>query len=762
MKLAEGNGTHIGPKPNQAPSKERLQMVIMRRLPSVLVIALCLIPFDTLAVDSAVPSPTDPITTPIVQMGRRNAPSTYQASDLNQADIAAALPKFQIAPFPLPGTGEIFKRKLVKSVGNESLSFGRAPTQFGIDGTISVPRGFNSVRVEVSSSGAKHLRSAWRFSDSESYEVTTINASGRALTNRTGSSMTGDPGIVWSPVSDGATQEVVIKRQSISDEPWTASLELVAHFDKPLIAQALDFKPQGVGDSAGCQKDIACVLDVLSPSDDEIVLAASRGVAIMVLTTAAGGSGTCTGTLLNSANFPRPLFITANHCTEDAVTLDTYWFFSRTNCGFGTVSPATQVTGGAQILWASKALDSALLELSQMPPSQASYTGWNASPVSIPELMLAIHHPKGDVKKASLGNVVGVNSFPVPIGNYTYPTSNLYLVDWEFGIVEPGSSGSAFFTMNSKGDALQVQGTLTGGNVTCSGIASRTFYQRFDYIFPYISGPLTVPAPPPAPPANYQGLWWNAPAASESGWGINLAHQGDTIFATWFTYDATGNAWWLAMTAHKTSNNTYSGTLYETRGPTFDAVPFNPTLVTATAVGTGTLMFTSANAGTFAYSVYSTSQTKPITRQSFGPLPTCTFGAQPNLTLATNYQDLWWAVPAGSESGWGINFTHQGDTIFATWFTYDDYGPLWLVMTAPKTGPGTYSGTLYLTTGPPFSAVPFDPTKVESTPVGTATLTFTNGNAATFSFTVNRASGPVVRTKQLTRQVFVSPGTTCH
>ena len=36
-----------------------------------------------------------------------------------------------------------------------------------------------------------------------------------------------------------------------------------------------------------------------------------------------------------------------------------------------------------------------------------------------------------------------------------------------------------------------------------------------------------------AGPANYEGLWWNSPAESESGWGINLAHQGDTIVATW-------------------------------------------------------------------------------------------------------------------------------------------------------------------------------------------------------------------------------------
>ena len=31
-----------------------------------------------------------------------------------------------------------------------------------------------------------------------------------------------------------------------------------------------------------------------------------------------------------------------------------------------------------------------------------------------------------------------------------------------------------------------------------------------------------------------------APADSEPGWGINFAHQSDTIFATWFTYGADG------------------------------------------------------------------------------------------------------------------------------------------------------------------------------------------------------------------------------
>ena len=72
--------------------------------------------------------------------------------------------------------------------------------------------------------------------------------------------------------------------------------------------------------------------------------------------------------------------------------------------------------------------------------------------------------------------------------------------------------------------------------------------------------------------ANYEGLWWNAPANSEPGWGINLAHHGDTIFATWFTYDATGKGWWLVMTAPRTAPNTYAGTLYRMRNRRGDVI----------------------------------------------------------------------------------------------------------------------------------------------------------------------------------------------
>src|SRR6266511_3975250 len=116
---------------------------------------------------------------------------------------------------------------------------------------------------------------------------------------------------------------------------------------------------------------------------------------------------------------------------------------------------------------------------------------------------------------------------------------------------------------------------------------------------------------------NYEGLWWNAPAASESGWGINFAHQSDIIFASWFTYDLTGKGWWLVVTAQKTSPGVYSGTLYRTTGPAFNAVPFNPNNVVATPVGTATLSFTDGTTGTFAYTVNGVSQTKAVTREVF-------------------------------------------------------------------------------------------------------------------------------------------------
>jgi hypothetical protein len=258
--------------------------------------------------------------------------------------------------------------------------------------------------------------------------------------------------------------------------------------------------------------------------------------------------------------------------------------------------------------------------------------------------------------------------------------------------------------------------------------------------------------------ANYQGLWWAYPGGSESGWGINFADDGNVIFATWFTYDVNGLAVWYVVAANMTGPGVYSGTLYSGTGPAFSAMPWNPAQVAPVAVGTATLTFADFNRATFAYTVGAVSQQKEITRQVFAaPVPTCFWNASANLAAATNFQGMWWAAPAASESGWGININHQGNTLFGAWFTFGPDGkPTWMVVAATMTAPGVYTGDLYTGTGSPFNA-PFDPSKIAPQKVGTATFTFANGNAATFAYVVNSVS----QSKPITREVFNPAGTVC-
>jgi len=254
---------------------------------------------------------------------------------------------------------------------------------------------------------------------------------------------------------------------------------------------------------------------------------------------------------------------------------------------------------------------------------------------------------------------------------------------------------------------------------------------------------------------NYQALWWRSPAGSENGWGVNVTHQGDILFATWYTYDLDGSALWLFSDAHKTTDGTYTGTLYQSRGSPFLSTPYDPARFSAASVGTTTFTFSDANTGTFAYTVNGVTQAKPITRFNFAaPAPTCIASGT---TEATNFQDLWWRSPGGSENGWGVNIVHQGDILFATWYTYGADGTdLWMVMdSATRIAERTYRGNVYRTTSAPFNA--YDPSRFGATLVGTGIFAFTDGSNGTFSYTVDN----VTQTKPITRYAFASPPTAC-
>jgi hypothetical protein len=259
--------------------------------------------------------------------------------------------------------------------------------------------------------------------------------------------------------------------------------------------------------------------------------------------------------------------------------------------------------------------------------------------------------------------------------------------------------------------------------------------------------------------ANAHGLWYKSPAESEAGWGVNFAQQGEIMFMTWFTYDTDKNPlWFVASGAPRVEGNLYSGKLYRTTGPAFNSVPFSPSQVHLTEVGTSTFEFDDNAKGVFHAMINGVRYTHPITRQIYAlPLPTC---SEANGARTTNYQDLWYASPADSEAGWGINFTHQQDIIFATWFTYGpDNKPLWVVGSDVRRVPGTekFTGKLYRTTGSAYNQV-FNPAQFSIQEAGSMTVTFTGPSAGVFEYTLNGIS----QSKTITRQDFALPPTVCH
>ncbi len=249
---------------------------------------------------------------------------------------------------------------------------------------------------------------------------------------------------------------------------------------------------------------------------------------------------------------------------------------------------------------------------------------------------------------------------------------------------------------------------------------------------------------------NHTDLWWNA---AESGWGLNVNHQGAIVFATLFTYDGDGTPMWLVMSrGERQADGSFRGTLYRTTGPAFNASPWTP--IDVATVGTMSLAFSPAGTATLEYTVNGVSVTKTIERQRFSTAPECGW-SNFDRSWATNYQDLWWYP---EESGWGLNVTHQGDILFATLFTYAPNGRgMWYVMSrGERIGAGVYRGTLYRTVGPAFNASPWSP--ITPIAVGTMTLTFPTGNAGTLAYTVDGVSV----TKAIQRQVFSTPKTQCR
>lgn len=90
-------------------------------------------------------------------------------------------------------------------------------------------------------------------------------------------------------------------------------------------------------------------------------------------------------------------------------------------------------------------------------------------------------------------------------------------------------------------------------------------------------------------------------------------------------------------------------------------------------------------------------------------------------SYSIDHSDLWGVA---NESGWGIQFVQQDNTIFATMFVYGaDNQPTWYIATlTPTTNISNYAGQVYKVTGPYFGGA-WDPTQAHlSAPLGLMTF----------------------------------------
>jgi len=219
------------------------------------------------------------------------------------------------------------------------------------------------------------------------------------------------------------------------------------------------------GDSGGCNINVIC------PEGDNW-RDQIRSVARIVV----GGSGFCTGTLINNCALDStPYILTANHCLNANIANSIFLFnWDSPECDPTMNAPMDQTVSGCELLVNSAGTDVALLRMNSIPPAdyQVYYSGWDRTPVPATSVV-GIHHPAGDIKKISRsdgavvqGTMSGADCWQVQV--------------WNAGTTEPGSSGSGLWNQNK-----HLVGQLFGGQANCANSVN-DFYGRLDVSWPLL------------------------------------------------------------------------------------------------------------------------------------------------------------------------------------------------------------------------------------------------------------------------------------
>ncbi len=302
----------------------------------------------------------------------------------------------------------------------------------------------------------------------------------------------------WTPLLDGdtATVELAVP-QGVTLAGATIDLPALSHLNVTtgVLKQA---DPVGaIGQSDSCEVDVACVASPLQQQAATAIKATAR-----ILLVDHGASYLCTGTLVNdSTTSLTPYFYMANHCIDNgdddpaasqgqpaaaARSIETFWMFQANTCGVDTANDVnfTALTAGTTLLARSVDYDWTLVRLNEPPPPGVTFAAWNAAgPVATGTAANGIHHPEGDLKKFSQGNVHPYHTYA--------DGSSFIAMQWSRGVTEGGSSGSGLFTLNTAQTFLELRGGLWGGESSCSNTRGQDDYSRLDVALPLLAPYLT-------------------------------------------------------------------------------------------------------------------------------------------------------------------------------------------------------------------------------------------------------------------------------
>jgi hypothetical protein len=113
---------------------------------------------------------------------------------------------------------------------------------------------------------------------------------------------------------------------------------------------------------------------------------------------------------------------------------------------------------------------------------------------------------------------------------------------------------------------------------------------------------------------------------------------------------------------------------------------------------------------------------------------------------STDYTDLWWNP---GQSGWGMQMVHTGTFLFVTIYVYGADGkPTWFGGGLNTNGGSTFSGKLYVTTGPYYGLASFNPNSVVVREAGTMTFDAASPDTGLLTYSVD----DVAVTKSIRRQ----------